>query len=146
MAARLGVEVVPLAQGLMMVHVDHDASAYWQALRGTTGHLDTPDGCAIFSSERVLVELAAELSGVSPPRFAIVKTDHAGGAGDQWACVFEGERRVTRLDASINDALAALGVVRVDDRDELESTGLHHHREAPASLERFVDLCDALGV
>jgi hypothetical protein len=36
------VEVVPLAQGISLVHVTHYYAAVWQFRRGRSGHVDVP--------------------------------------------------------------------------------------------------------
>ncbi|MCC5577065.1 hypothetical protein IMZ11_15675 [Microtetraspora sp. AC03309] len=127
--------------------IDHYFSAYWAARRGSSAQLDLPDGLpATFPDEAVLCDLVREVTGTDEPRFAIIQTDYFGGIGDQWAVAFAGRRRLTADQASINEALAALGVRASASADEFDVIGLGEFRSNPDHLERYVDLCDELGV
>lgn len=146
-ATRLDVAPVPLVSPLTLFHVDHYYTAYWQAVRECTTQLDVPAELpGVFPRDGVVVDLVAELTGRETPRFALIQTEYFGGVGGQWACVFTGHRRETDAGATINDALRLLGVRRRDGLDEFDTAGMGKHRSSPESLERYVDLCDELGV
>lgn len=146
-AARYDLQPVRLMAALTMFHVSHYFTAYWQAVTGTADHLDVPAGFPpIFPQEGVVRRIACELTGEPAPTFALVMTDYFGGAGGQWACVFTGARRTSGDEASVNEALAALGVAREGGKDEFDTAGLGGHRRSPDHLDRYVDLCDELGV
>jgi hypothetical protein len=140
------VAEAPLGAGLSLVHLTHYYTAYWQARRAGTGHLDLPPGLpSVFPRERVVLSLAAALTGAADTTFALVMTDYFGGAGSQWACVFTAGQRSGGL-RDINDALRALGVRAAGDQDEFDTVGLGRHRHTPDRLDRYADLCDDLGV
>jgi hypothetical protein len=137
---------VPLTSPLTLFHLDHYYTAYWQAVRGCTKQLDVPSEFpGVFPREGIVAQLVFDLS-VESPRFAIIQTEYFGGAGGQWACAFTGEHRKTGASATINDALRMLGVVRQGNQDEFDCVGLGAHRSQPEYLERYVGLCDELGV
>jgi hypothetical protein len=146
-ARTLDLVAVPLTPQLTLFHLDHYYTAYWQAVRGCTKHLDVPaEFPGVFPREGIVAQLVVELTGVEAPRFAIIQTEYFGGAGDQWACAFTGENRETGASATINDALRWLGVVSQGDQDEFDTVGLGTYRSSPEYLERYVGLCDELGV
>jgi len=146
-AAALGLVAVPLVPPLTLFHIDHYFTAYWQAVRGSSARLDVSAEFPIgFPREGVVVTLVAELTGLESPRFALIKTEYFGGAGEQWACGFVGARRETNESATINDALRMLGVVKAGSLDEFDAVGLGAHRRSPDHLTRYADLCDELGV
>lgn len=146
-AAELDLRPVVLAPSLTMLPIDHYFTAYWQSVRNETEHLDLPDGFpAIFPSESVVRTMTAEVTRLSSPTFAVVMTDYFGGAGGQWAAVFDGARRTTGPHATINEALRALGVARRDALDEFDTVGLGSYRHPPDYLERYRDLCEERGV
>jgi hypothetical protein len=146
-ARDLDLIAVPLSSPLTLFHVDHYYTAYWQAVRGFTTQLDVPSGFpGGFPREGIVAQLVAEVTSLPAPRFALIQTEYFGGAGEQWACTFTGERRETGENATINDVLRMLGVVREAARDEFDIVGLGKHRRSPRHLERYVALCDELGV
>jgi hypothetical protein len=146
-ARALDLLAVPLTTPLTLFHIDHYYTAYWQAVRRCATQLDVPSGFpGVFPREGVVVRLVAELTGLEAARFALIQTEYFGGVGEQWACAFTGEHRETGAQATINDALRMLGVVRRGDLDEFDTINLGAHRSPPHYLERYVGLCDALGV
>ncbi|GAA5039135.1 hypothetical protein HNP84_003493 [Thermocatellispora tengchongensis] len=146
-AASVGLHARLVHDDITVFPIDHYFSAYWAAKRGTSARLDLPDGLpATFPGEAVLRDLVREVTGTDEPRFAIIKTDYFAGIGDQWAAAFAGERRLTAGTASINEALAALGVRASASADEFDVIGLGGFRNNPDHLDRYVDLCDELGV
>ena len=146
-ARTLDLVAVPLTPQLTLFHLDHYYTAYWQAVRGCTKQLDVPaEFPGVFPREGIVAQLVVELTGVEAPRFAIIQTEYFGGAGDQWACAFTGENRETGASATINDALRWLGVVKQGNQDEFDSVGLGTYRSPPEYLERYVGLCEELGV
>ena len=146
-AAAFDLRPVSLGQAVTMFLIDHHVSAYWQAVRGVEGRLDVPPGFpATFPDEAVIRVMAIELASSPEPTFALIMTDHFGGAGEQWACVFKGGRRSSPASASINDALRELGVLRARGLDEFDTVGLGEHRARPEHLERYRALCEELGV
>lgn len=137
---------VALGQGLTLLHIDHYYSAYWQARLGLRDFLSAPpDAPCIFPLEGVLVTIAAALTGRAAPLFALIQTDYFGGAGSQWAMAYEGARALPG-DGMINAALRHLGVRRRAGIDRFDAVGLGEHRSPPDYLDRYVDLCDELGV
>ncbi|GAA3442394.1 hypothetical protein [Planomonospora venezuelensis] len=127
--------------------IDHFFSAYWAAIRGNDARLDLPDGLpSTFPDEAVLRDLVREVTGTDEPRFAIIQTEYFAGIGGQWAAAFAGERRLTSAQASINEALAELGVRASESEDEFDVIGLSRFRVNPDHLDRYADLCDELGV
>jgi hypothetical protein len=146
-ARRLDLVPVPLSPPLTLFHINHYYAAYWQAARGCTKQLDIPAAFpGEFPREAIVAELAAELIGQGPARFALIRTEYFGGIGEQWACVFTGANRESSENATINDALRVLGVVAQGKLDEFDTVGLAAHRSAPEYLARYVRLCDELGV
>lgn len=146
-AAELDLRPVALTTALTMFPIDHYFTAYWQSVRQETSFLDVPEDFPIvFPREGVVRTMVNEVTSTSSPTFAVVMTDYFGGAGGQWAAVFTGANRATSSQASINEALRALGVRRQAPMDEFDTVGLVHHRHAPEYLERYRDLCDERGV
>lgn len=138
---------VPLTSPITLFHIDHYYTAYWQAVRGCNKQLDVPsEFSGVFPREGIVAQLVAELTGHEAARFALIQTEYFGGAGDQWACAFIGDHRESSASATINDALRLLGVVRQGNLDEFDTVGLGAHRSPPEYLERYVGLCDELGV
>ncbi|MFF5505689.1 hypothetical protein [Streptomyces roseolus] len=140
-----------LAHGDVTVFpIDHYFSAYWAAVRGDRGELDLPAGIlsesVTFPTEAVLRDLAREVTRGGTPRFAVIQTEYFGGVGDQWAAAFEGEARVTPDGATIDQALAALGVRATAAEDEFDVIGLGSLRGSPDHLQVYAALCDELGV
>lgn len=142
-ALRYDLRPVALEQSITLFHITHYYSAYWQSVLRTPGSLDVPVECfkQLLPNEPVLRAMVAEITGRAEPTFAILVTDYFGGVGDQCACAFEGERRVTSDRATINEALVVLGVKRRDGLDEFDAIGLGGHRESPEHLDRYRDLC-----
>ncbi|MFF2775597.1 hypothetical protein ACFVU3_11880 [Streptomyces sp. NPDC058052] len=130
--------------------IDHYFSAYWAAVRGNPASLDLPDGIVsesvTFPGEAVLHDLAREVSGRDRPLFAVVQTEYVAGTGGQWAAAFDGEARLTPDGATVNQALAALGVRATATTDEFDTIGLGTFRGNPEYLRAYVALCDELGV
>ncbi|MEE4493122.1 hypothetical protein [Streptomyces sp. BE230] len=79
-------------------------------------------------------------------RFAVIATDHFARSGNQWAAVFDGEERLTPDEASINQALAALGVRPTASTGEFDMIGPGRFRSNPDCLDAYVGLCEELGV
>ncbi|MFF5210407.1 hypothetical protein [Streptosporangium sp. NPDC000396] len=143
----VGLRTELVHDGVSVFPIDHYFSAYWAARRGSSAQLDLPDGLpTTFPGEAVLRDLVREMTGTDEPRFAIIQTEYFAGIGDQWAVAFAGERRLTAAQASINDALAALGVRASASADEFDVIGLGEFRSNPDYLDHYVDLCDELGV
>ena len=144
-ASDFDLVAVPLA-GVTMFHIDHYYSAYWQAKLGWTGLLERPPGASLFPDEAVLAHIAAALVGSQTPTFAIIETDYFGGAGGQAAGLYIRTHRANGDAASIDDVLRMLGVVAAPGLDEFDTVGLGAHRSAPEYLERYIALCEQLGV
>lgn len=144
-AERFDVQPIALTSALTMFLIDHYYTAYWQSVCGMEGLLDAPQS-SIFPSERVVLTIVRELTKEAEPSFAVIMTDYFGGAGSQWAAGYIGERRTTENDATINDALKMLGVVRTEGNDEFDTVGLGNHRRSPDYLDKYSGLCDERGV
>ncbi|MFC3980481.1 hypothetical protein [Streptosporangium jomthongense] len=146
-ARSVGLRAELVRDGVSVLPIDHYFSAYWAATRDRDTRLDLPEGLpATFPGETVLCDLVREVTGAEEPRFAIIQTEYFAGFGDQWAVAFAGERRLTTCQASINDALALLGVQASPPMDEFDTIGLGTYRSNPDHLDRYADLCDELGV
>lgn len=130
--------------------IDHYFSAYWAAVRGNHAQLDLPPGIltesVTFPGEEVLHDLVREVTPGHAPRFAVIQTEYFAGAGDQWAAAFDGTVRLTPDGATINQALAALGVEATDTADEFDVIGLGALRGNPDHLRTYAALCAELGV
>lgn len=59
---------------------------------------------------------------------------------------FDGGERLTSDRASINQALAVLGVRATASTDQFEVIGLVGFRHRPQYLDAYVELCEELGV
>lgn len=146
-AHSVGLRAVLAHDSISVFPIDHYFSAYWAAKRGNSTLLDLPDGLTgLFPDEAVLRDLVREATGTDRPLFAIIATDYFAGTGGQWAAAFHGEDRLTPDRASINQALAALGVRATASMDEFDVIGLGDFRSNPDYLEAYVGLCDELGV
>ncbi|MBA2544105.1 MAG: hypothetical protein H0V17_30960 [Deltaproteobacteria bacterium] len=146
-AASYGL-VERLASGSLFVFaIDHYWSAYWQAKRGGIDGMLAVDPSlpGIFPTEGVIRTCARELTRLIAPKFAVIQTEYFGGSGEQWAALFEGERTLL-FNTSVNEALRALGVMRSEGFDEWDTIGLADYRSNPEHLEKYVELCEQLGV
>jgi len=134
--------------GLSLVYITHYVTAYWQARRSLSGHLVTPPSFpATFPRDRVLHEIAADLTGVPDPLYALVMTEYWGGVGEQWAAAYRVPGLEPVVAGSINEALRVLGVTTAaGEYDEFDTVGLGGVRSTPEHLSRFADLCEELGV
>ena len=148
LAASLDLRPLLAHGALTVLPIDHHWSAVQAAQRGRTDALDLPeipflDELGGVPHEAVIADIVAELTGNAAPRFALIKTEYFGGAGEQCAFAFIGERRIT-TGLSINEALRALDVVATDGRDELETIGLVHVRHNPGYLGGYAARARAL--
>jgi hypothetical protein len=137
---------VPLHGKLTMCHITHYYTAYWQARLGISNYIELPrEAPSLFPREGVMATIATDLATRSGPSFAVVLTDYFGGSGDQWAVVSVDGGPVRSVN-TINSALRTLGISAVTGSDEFDAVGLAAHRSTPDYLDRYVDLCDELGV
>jgi hypothetical protein len=144
--ARFDLVAVPL-RGVTMFHIDHYYSAYWRAKLGWPGTLERPPGCSsLFPDDAVLAHIASELVGDPTPTFGVIQTDYFSGAGEQWAALYKRTHRTSGDETSINAVLRLLGIEAAPGLDEFDTVGLADHRSPPEELERYVELCDQLGV
>lgn len=145
-ADRWDLMPVSLRCDLTLLHVTHYYTAYWQARLGISSYFKLPsEAPGLFPREGVVTTIAAELATRPDPAFAVVLTDYFGGVGDQWAAVSVGGGPVRSVN-TINTALRALGISATAGSDEFDTVGLAAHRSTPDYLDRYVDLCDELGV
>ncbi|WP_306363366.1 hypothetical protein [Nocardia sp. CC227C] len=148
-ADRWDLVAVPLPGDLTLLHVTHYYTAYWQARLGISSYLEIPSEApgrpGLFPREGVVTTIAIELAARPDSSFAVVLTDYFGGTGEQWAAMSIGGRPVRSVN-SINTALRALGVRATAGSDEFDTVGLAAHRSTPDYLDRYIDLCDELGV
>ncbi|MEV6063835.1 hypothetical protein [Nocardia asteroides] len=145
-AAQWDLIPIPLQCGLTLHHLTHYYTAYWQASLGITEHVEpSPQPPILFPAEGVVKVIAADLSARADPTFAVVYTDYHAGVGDQWAatCIAGG---TIRSASNINAALRMLGITAAPGLDEFDTVGLATHRSTPEYLDRYIDLCDGLGV
>ncbi|MFE1592053.1 hypothetical protein [Nocardia sp. NPDC058705] len=136
----------PLRNELTLFPLTHEYTAYWQATQGVAEQIErSPDMPRLFPTEGVVRVIAADLTARSHPSFALVYTDYFAGVGDQWAatCVAGGAIRSV---STINAALRMIGVTATAGLDEFDTIGLGRHRSTPEYLDRYIDLCDELGV
>ncbi|MFQ6227733.1 hypothetical protein [Nocardia sp. NPDC002869] len=147
MVDKWDVVPVPLRGDLTLFHMTHYYTAYWQAKLGIEGHFDAAPSARdlLFPTENVVGVLAAEIAARPAPTFALVVTDYFGGAGGQGAVVSVNGGPI-RPTANINSALRVLGVVADPGSDEFDTVGLAGRRSTPDYLDRYVELCDELGV
>lgn len=148
-AARFDLTVLLAHGALTLLAIDQYYSAYWAATLAVPGDLELPTDrqpelSGVFPRERVLATMVRHLVGHATPRFGIIITDYFGGVGDQWAVLLEGE--ALRAHGTINEVLAALGVVREARKDEFDTVGLGTVRRNPEHLAKYRGLCDELGV
>ncbi|GGL32568.1 hypothetical protein [Nocardia jinanensis] len=138
---------VPLGGDLTLFHLTHYYAAYRQKLLGVEGHFELAPSARelLFPTENVIGVLAAELSARSEATFALVVTDYFAGAGGQGAVVSIDGGPIRPV-ADINGALRVLGVAAREGLDEFDTVGLGDQRSTPDYLDRYVDLCDELGV
>jgi len=137
---------VSLRENLTLFHLTHYYTAYRQARHGFTEYFDLPsDAPGIFPREAVTATIAARLCGRPDPTFAVLFTDYFAGNGSQWAVVSVDGGPVRSV-RTVNEALRALGVLAEPGSDEFDTVGLAAHRSTPEYLERYIDLCDELGV
>ncbi|NML51691.1 hypothetical protein HHL19_22270 [Streptomyces sp. R302] len=149
-AESVGLRAVLAHADITVFPIDHYFSAYWAAVRGNRAQLDLPPGILAesmtFPGEAVLHDLVREVTRGRTPRFAVVQTEYFAGTGDQWAAAFDGEVRLTPDGATINQALAALGVKAAATADEFDVIGLGAVRGNPDHLQAYAALCAELGV
>ncbi|MEV0363078.1 hypothetical protein [Nocardia fusca] len=138
---------VPLRGDLTLFHLTHYYTAYWQAKLGIEGYFElAPNTCELlFPSEKVISVVAAEIATRPAPTFAVVVTEYFGGAGGQAAVVSVDGGPIRPVD-NINSALRVLGVIAAPGSDEFDTVGLSGHRSTLDYLDRYVELCDDLGV
>ncbi|HEY0604189.1 MAG TPA: hypothetical protein VGD58_14820 [Herpetosiphonaceae bacterium] len=145
-AERYDLFGIALTPEITMFHIDHYYTACWQKQLGVQGDLEGSVECAIFPYEAVLHTLISAITGIEEPVFAVILTDYFGGAGEQWAQVYQGSKLVNPQIRIINQALAQLGVVASPGMDEFDTVGLSNYRSQPEYLEKYRDLADTLGV
>jgi hypothetical protein len=132
-------------ESLSFLPVDHYYTAYWAHRLGIAEQFPIADGVPLtFPREHVLIAMLRDSTGIEQPDFAIVMTEYFGGIGGQWALPFRAAQ--PQAYCSINAALAGLGVQRRDDCDEFDTVGLGAYRSNPDYLDKYVDLCDDLGL
>ncbi|NKY35643.1 hypothetical protein HGA13_21585 [Nocardia speluncae] len=138
---------VPLRGDLTLFHLTHSYTAYWQAKLGIGGYFERPANASelLFPTEKIIGVVAAEITARPAPTFAVVVTEYFAGAGGQAAVVSVDGGPISPVD-NINSALRVLGVVAAQGSDEFDTVGLSGHRSTPDYLDRYVDLCEDLGV
>lgn len=137
---------MPLYDGLSLLHLTHYYTAYRQAVHGLTGQIERPPGMpTLFPGEEVMRMIVADLTARLDPSFAVVHTDYSAGVGGQWGAVCLAGAAIRSV-STVNAALRMLGIVAVAGSDEFDTVGLGRHRSTPEYLERYIDLCDELGV
>lgn len=145
-ASHFGVVPIRLSRELVLCHIDHYFSMFWQRWLDVHDVIDMGDVPCIFPNDGVLSLIVSALVGREKPRYAVIMTDYFGGAGTQYAAVLEGTTRVSPDGASIDEALRMLGVQRSKDADEFDTVGLGRIRHQPDSLEIFGSLCRELDI
>jgi hypothetical protein len=145
-AAKLDLRVVASFDDVSVMPIDHYYSTFWAADMAIGGELDVPMHVrATFPRDRVLLQIARDVTGRKEPAFAIIQTEYDNTknhhTGAQWAAAFQGERRVSGERATINDALRAVGVKRRYPKDEFDTIGLAAFWSNPRHLDRFRMWC-----
>jgi hypothetical protein len=73
-------------------------------------------------------------------KYAIINTDYFGGAGEQFAAVYEnGEMIMPTKEGAINEALKMLGVKCIKDCDEFDSICLGNYRNFDDFFDKYYD-------
>jgi hypothetical protein len=145
-AAMFDLAGIALGADLTLFHITHYHTACWQNTLGIEGDLEGVfPPSLILPRERVIAVLMERITG-REPLFAVIATDYFGGVGQQWAQVYRGHAPADPSVTAINPALRMLGVKAKPGRDEFETVGLDRIRQAPDSLDRYVDLAEELGV
>jgi len=141
----LGVE---LGFNLTMFFIDIFFTACWQKKLGTLGVLETncPKTTFLYPREMVIYELMKRISESEQVEYAIILTDYFGGAGEQFANVYQGDKNVDLEINRISKALKYLGVKNKSPHDEFDTVGLGKYRSNPNYLDKYGDLADELGV
>ncbi|WP_019929704.1 hypothetical protein [Nocardia sp. BMG111209] len=145
-AIRWDLVPIPLHHGLSLLHLTHYYTMYWQAALGITEHIEpSPEVPILFPTEGVVRVIAADLSARPDPSFAVVYTDYHAGVGDQWAATCTAGGTI-RSASDINAALRMLGITGAPGLDEFDTVGLGAHRSTPEYLDRYIGLCDEMGL
>lgn len=119
---------------------------YWQCKilkKRSTLDLNLADCPTMFPTDQVIAYIVKDIS-LENALFAVIFTEYHGGVGIQFASIFEGYINKNKSITRINDALAALGVIREDDLDEFDTLGLSLFRREPAYLEKYYTIMDDL--
>lgn len=147
-ADKYDLKPVPLGYGLTLFHIDDYYTTYWQYKLNIEGMLDItfPKELSYLRLYRVVVALMQEITDTQNPLFAFIHTDYFGGFGYQFAQLFEGYNNISDGVSTINQALKYLGVKADKTTDEFDSVNLGNIRNTPEYLEKYVDLCDSLGI
>ncbi len=68
--------------------------------------------------------------------FALIETDYFGGAGTQWACVYEdGKQIMPYTEGGINQALQKIAVSAKEGLDEFDTLNLSKYRDYEDALK-----------
>lgn len=73
-------------------------------------------------------------------KYALINTEYFGGVGTQSATVYENNKRIFKVtEGGINRALALIGVVRENNKDEFECLNLGKYRRFCDYFEKYYD-------
>lgn len=139
---------VPLGYRLTLFHIEDYYTAYWQYRLNIEGMLEItfPKELSYLRLDKVVVALMQKITRSQNPLFAFIHTDYFGGFGYQFAQLFEGYNNISDGVSTVNQALKYLGVEADKNTDEFDSVNLGSIRNTAEYLEKYVDLCDSLGI
>ena len=114
--------------GLNASHSDHWAERLGVACRFMSDMMH----------DDAVTQAFAKALGIS--KFALIYTDYFGGAGEQYATVYENGQRVLGVTPDgINQALSVIGVMCLENKDEFDSIGLGKYRRFDNHFKKYWD-------
>ena len=131
-AAKLDLPVFS-QDGFAIIAMNCTHSDLWAEKLGV-GHVAYSD--MIF--DRAITLKFASMLGIET--FALIETDYFGGFGEQFATVYERDKRVFDVTSDgINQALRLVGVERAPGLDEFDTIGLGKHRDFSFYFSKYLD-------
>ena len=114
-----------------VIALNHYHSDHWaEALK-----IDSKAFSDMIHDTAVTLEFA-RLIGIE--KFALVSTEYFGGVGEQFATVYDQNKRIFDVtEDGINQALNLIGVQKAKGLDEFDSIGLGKHRDFYSHFEKY---------
>lgn len=73
-------------------------------------------------------------------KYALINTEYFGGNGTQFATIYENNERIFKVtEGGVNQALALIGVMRENNKDEFECLNLGRYRRFCDYFEKYHD-------